>query len=96
MGSGAIGANDIVGQVIAHHPELLPIFQAFGFRLLANPVLRRTMAARVTIGQACRLVGVDPSKLLEALNSARLGGDRAGKDLEECECGNRCVTAGME
>jgi hypothetical protein len=33
--------------------------------------LRRTLARHVTIDQACRRLGVDPQKLLDALNTTR-------------------------
>jgi hypothetical protein len=89
-----IGANDLVGDVIARHPELLPTFQAFGFRPLANPLLRRTMARRVTIAQACRLAGVDERDLLAALNSRR---PAEGHVCDEEEHDNaHCVWVGTE
>ena len=46
-----------------------PSFLAFGFRPLANPVLRRTAARGVTIDLACRIAGVDRPALLAALNA---------------------------
>jgi hypothetical protein len=67
----AIEARHLVGEVLDRHPELLDTFRAFGFHPLANPLLRRTLARRVTIERACRLLGVDQGQLLEALNARR-------------------------
>ena len=60
-----------VGEVLDLYPALANVFAAFGFRPLANPYLRRTLAARVSVGEACRYLGVDPGTLLAALNAAR-------------------------
>jgi hypothetical protein len=92
-----IRATHLVGDVIAGHPELLPIFQAFGFRPLANPLLRRTLARRVTIAQACRLVGVNERELLAALNSGRQECVQVCQTRQEQECDDlHCVCAGTE
>jgi uncharacterized protein involved in response to NO len=66
-----ITASQRVGEVLDHHPELLSTFVSFGFTPLTNPLLRKTVARLVTIGAACRGQGVDPDKLLAALNVAR-------------------------
>jgi hypothetical protein len=63
-----IRAGHIVGQVLEHHPSLLDAFLSFGFKPLASSWLRQTLARRVTIGQACRLVGVNAEALLARLN----------------------------
>jgi hypothetical protein len=60
----------VVG-VLDRHPELLPVFLEFGFRPLANPVLRRTAARGVTIGLACRLIGVEEDRFVATLNANR-------------------------
>jgi hypothetical protein len=60
-----------VGEVLDCYPELLDTFLAFGFKPLANPVLRSTVARFVTIETACRQLGVDTQQLVEALNTAR-------------------------
>jgi hypothetical protein len=62
-----------VGAVLERYPELLPVFLAFGFKPLANPLLRRMLARNVTIAAACRLQGQEPQALLDALNAARGG-----------------------
>jgi hypothetical protein len=61
-------ATHTVGDVLDRYPFLLDTFLRFGFRPLANPVMRRTVARFVTIGQACRRVGVDIDQFLDALN----------------------------
>ena len=57
--------------VLDRHPELLPVFLEYGFRPLANPILRRTAARGVTLGLACRLVGADEERFVAALNANR-------------------------
>jgi hypothetical protein len=66
-----VGLRHRVADVLDRDPELLDVFLSFGFRPLANPVLRRTLGRTVTIAQACRLMGRDPNALLDALNTAR-------------------------
>lgn len=61
----------LVGEVLDVYPGLLPTFLDHGFRALANPVLRRTVAAGVTVEKACQLVGADVQQFVAALNSAR-------------------------
>jgi hypothetical protein len=63
-------ATHRVGNVLDHYPYLLDTFLSLGFRPLANPFLRRTVARFVTLEQACRQVGVDVDHLLETLNAA--------------------------
>ncbi len=67
-----IEAGHTVGSVLDHHPELLKTFLELGFRPLANPVLRKTLARHVRIAQACRQLGLDPGEVLDVLNRARL------------------------
>jgi hypothetical protein len=62
-----------VGALIERRPELLAVFLRHGFAPLANPVLRRTLGAVVTVGQACRLHGVDAGALLGDLQAAVSG-----------------------
>ena len=60
---------DKVAGVLDRRPELLDIFLAFGFTQLTNPIMRRTMARKVTIEQACRFRGVDVQEFPGKLNS---------------------------
>jgi hypothetical protein len=68
----AITLNDRVGDVLETHPHLLNTFLSFGFRPLANPWLRKTLARSVTLEHACRLLGIDTQDFLDALNAGRV------------------------
>ena len=59
-----------VGALIERRPELLAVFLRHGFAPLANPILRRTMGAVVSVQQACGLHGVDAEALLRDLRAA--------------------------
>jgi hypothetical protein len=60
-----------VGTVLDVYPELEGMLISYGFTPLANPVLRRTLAPRVTLAQAARLKDMDADALVAALNAAR-------------------------
>jgi hypothetical protein len=60
-----------VGDLLDRYPELLPTFIELGFRPLANPVLRRTVARTISVAQACRHLGLDLSHVVDVLNRAR-------------------------
>jgi hypothetical protein len=66
-----VGPSHRVGEVLDRYPNLLDVLLSFGFKPLANPLLRKTIAPYVTIERACRLLNVDMLRLLEALNAAR-------------------------
>jgi hypothetical protein len=68
-----IEAAHTVGAVLDSHPELLETLIALGFRPLANPWLRKTVARHVSIAQACRQLGRDPCEVLNTLNQTRAG-----------------------
>jgi len=59
-----------VGALIERRPELLAVFLRHGFAPLANPVLRRTMGALVSVRQACGLHGADADALLRDLQAS--------------------------
>ena len=67
----AITSETTVGELLAAFPDLLPVFVVNGFGALANPLLRRTLARGVSIGQACRMHGVDLQAFLGQLSAAR-------------------------
>jgi hypothetical protein len=69
--NGPIISTDRVDDVLERYPDLLDTFVASGFKPLANPLLRKTLARRVTIERACRLVGVDPRQFVDSLNAKR-------------------------
>jgi len=65
-----IASETRVGALLEAYPGLLPVFVANGFAPLANPMLRRTLARGVSVGQACRMRGVDLEGFLGRLRSA--------------------------
>ena len=71
-----------VADVAAAYPETIPVFLQFGFSMITNPVMRRTVARSVTLEQVCRLRRVDADQLLSALRQAAAAG-RSGKRSAE-------------
>jgi uncharacterized protein (DUF2249 family) len=65
-----IRASWKVSQVLQRHPDLLEVFVATdpAFSKLRNPVLRRVQSRLVTVEQAARIAGIDPSALVRTLN----------------------------
>ena len=63
-----VNPEDKVGWILTVAPELLVVFEGFGFTLLRNPLLRQTVARQTSIRKACSLMGVDEASLLAALN----------------------------
>lgn len=68
---GPITPDWRVADVLAAHPESEPVFLAHGFDAVRNPVLRRTVARRITLAQACRLRGVGLEAFLADLRAAQ-------------------------
>jgi hypothetical protein len=71
-----IKAEHRVAYVLAWFPQTQSVFDAHGFTLLRNPVLRRTLARDVTLRQACTLKNIALEPLLEALNRAHASESR--------------------
>ena len=63
-----------VADVAAAYPEAIPVLLRFGFTMITNPMLRRTVAQSVTLEQVCRLRHVDGNQLLSALQEATSSG----------------------
>jgi uncharacterized protein DUF1858/NnrS protein len=59
-----------VADVAEAYPETIPVFLHFGFSMITNPLMRRTVARSVTLEQVCRLRRVDCDEFLSALRSA--------------------------
>lgn len=59
-----------VGKMLKEHPVTLEVLLETSehFRKLQNPLLRKTLAPRVTIEQASKIAGVNLSDLLQKLN----------------------------
>jgi hypothetical protein len=66
-----IGPRHRIGEILDRYPRLLEVLLSFGFRPLANPILRKTIAPYVTVERACSLLNVNMQQLLDALNTAR-------------------------
>jgi hypothetical protein len=77
----------LVGDVLTIYPHLLSTFVSSGFRALANPVARATVARHVTVEAACRLLDVDVGRFLADLNAARQPAAEAeGTCCARCRC----------
>jgi uncharacterized protein (DUF2249 family) len=65
-----IRPGDRVADVIAGDPRLIEAFieAAPAFERLRNPAMRRIMARLVTVEQAARIAGIDPTGLVARLN----------------------------
>ncbi len=65
-----IRASWKVSQVLQRYPDLLDVFVATdpAFSKLRNPVLRRVQSRLVTVEQAARIAGIDPTALVRTLN----------------------------
>lgn len=73
-----------VADVAEAYPETIPVFLQFGFTMITNPLMRRTVARSVTLEQVCRLRRVDSEELLSALRqvaTARQGATRRQNKL---------------
>ncbi len=57
-----------ISDVVEQYPETLDVFLKFGFKQLANPVARKTVAKMFTVEQATKIHPVDIDVLLKALN----------------------------
>lgn len=59
-----------VAEILSENPDLIDVFRKFGFHALANPVLRATLARRVTVEEACERHRVRTEEFLKALDDA--------------------------
>ncbi|HXX93667.1 MAG TPA: DUF1858 domain-containing protein [Planctomycetota bacterium] len=64
---GPITAERTVASLADEFPEVLEVFEEFGFKELKNPLLRNTLARRVTVRMACDLKHVDLETFLGSL-----------------------------
>jgi hypothetical protein len=70
---GPITAESRVASIAEEFPQTLDVFEEFGFKELRNPILRNTLARKVTVRMACGLKHVDEEKFLAALRERALG-----------------------
>ena len=68
-----IRPDSTVAGVLERYPLLIDTFVAYGFKMLSNPRLRRSIARIVTIEQACRRMDVDCRQFIKALNEKKVG-----------------------
>ncbi len=62
-----IEPHHVVADVLDWFPTTAPVFDRFGFTLLRNPLLRRTIARQTTLAQAAAMRRVPLAELLAAL-----------------------------
>jgi hypothetical protein len=74
--------HDRVAAVLSWCPEVESVFVDFGFDLVRNPVLRRTVARQVSLSQACRMRHVDVTRFLNALHDARRDRDASSSTCD--------------
>jgi hypothetical protein len=72
-----------VADVAAAYPETIPVFLQFGFSMISNPLMRKTVARSVTLEQVCRLRRVDSDRLLAALRHAATSGRGASRGPDQ-------------
>lgn len=82
----AIEAQHTPAQVIHWFPQTLPVFESHGFGIIKNPVLRNTVARRVTLAVAAGMHGVSVDAFLHDLNQAAFG------TTEQCGMSSDCGT----
>lgn len=57
-----------VVEIYENHPQTQAIFDRYGFGLLRNPVMRKTVARNVTVAQATSMHSVPTAEFVAALN----------------------------
>jgi hypothetical protein len=65
-----IGPEHRVAKIIEWYPQTTEVFNRFGFGMLSNPILRRTLARGVTVAKAARVHDVNLEQFISALNAA--------------------------
>jgi len=79
-----LAAYHTVGQTVVWFPQTIETLAGMGFAPIRNPVLRRTLARRVTLAQAAAIGKVPLAQLLEALNDRIGASDRATDPAPPC------------
>jgi hypothetical protein len=62
-----VGAGSRISEVLSSRPDAIQIMVRLGFKQLANPAIRASLAHLVTLDAACRLHGIPVERVLEAL-----------------------------
>jgi uncharacterized protein involved in response to NO len=71
MSENMITKDMTVEEALKQDEKLIDIFVKFGFKELANPVMRKIMAGRITIEDACGKKKVNLNAFLQALNGIK-------------------------
>lgn len=82
-----ITATERISSVLKRDEKLVEVLVAFSptFSKLKNPIMRRTMAALVTVEQAAQIAGVDARALVDRLNQALGESPASGSESEAIE-----------
>jgi len=80
-----LAAYHTVGQTVAWFPQTIETLADLGFTPIRNPVLRRTLARRVTLAQAAAIGKVPLADLLRALNECIGASKHAIDPAPRCE-----------
>ncbi len=68
-----ITADDRIGLIVERFPRTLPNLLAMGFKPLANPITRKTLARAISVRQAAIHCNLDLDDLLAELNKTAFG-----------------------
>lgn len=88
-----LAAYHTVGQTIAWFPQTIETLADQGFTPIRNPVLRRTLARRVTLAQAAAIGRVPLADLLRALNERIGASERITDAAPPCNGGCSSCTS---
>lgn len=66
-----INENTNVGKLVSRYPEAIEILASYGFTPIRNPILRKTLAKTITLGQAKKLEKLSDEKFEELLKELR-------------------------
>jgi len=67
----SIDENTNVGKLVSKYPEAIEILASYGFTPIRNPILRKTLAKTITLGQAKKLERLSDEKFEELLKELR-------------------------
>jgi len=70
-GEFEINENTNVGKLIERYPKAVDILAKYGFTPLKNPILRKTLAKTITLGQAKRIGHLSDERFQELLKELK-------------------------
>jgi uncharacterized protein involved in response to NO len=74
--SDTFSGAEKVADVLRNYPQLEDVFVEYGFKNITNPIMRRTVAKKISLDGACEFRGVDRDAFLAALDQALAGNRR--------------------